>query len=256
MTNYNAIVFFDLDGTLLDANEQVTPEIKTALQELKANHILPVVNTGRPPVHARAIAAEAGIDSFIAMNGMYIVVDEEVVSTTEMDKEDVRALLAEAKTNDGMLVYYSNENIFLSEADENLRHFFHEMPPIQEEVFETAPINMVVLRSFDPATDDAYREKFPMLNFFRNAPFAIDVMIAGADKGFGAEKLVEAINANGVPTYAFGDGENDVHLLQAVTHGIAMGNGIPKVKEVAEFVTTENTNKGIINGLKYFNLIK
>ena len=44
-------------------------------------------------------------------------------------------------------------------------------------------------------------------------------------------------------------------MLQAVTHPVAMGNALPILKEIAEFITTDNTDNGIVNGLKHYGLI-
>lgn len=58
---------------------------------------------------------------------------------------------------------------------------------------------------------------------------------------------------NGIPTYAFGDGINDLALFEACDYGIAMGNAREELKEKATFISTKNTENGIVNGLK--NLI-
>jgi hydroxymethylpyrimidine pyrophosphatase-like HAD family hydrolase len=55
--------------------------------------------------------------------------------------------------------------------------------------------------------------------------------------------------------YAFGDGLNDIEMLKAVGTGVAMGNGVPEAKEVADYITTDVSEDGIWNGLKKLNLI-
>jgi Cof subfamily protein (haloacid dehalogenase superfamily) len=254
MENLKGIAFFDLDGTLLDASGQVTQEIKDAMLELKANHILPVIATGRPPAGIEAVAREAGIDSFIAMNGMYIQVEGKVVYTETIAPDLIDDLLSFTRQQGGEMIQYSHEAIYQTKALD-LSQFYLFNLEVDEKAHQKLPINMVIVESSKPETDHLFREQFPELNFFRNAPLAIDVVKAGIDKGTGTVKLAQAIGARDVPTYAFGDGENDFHMFQEVTHAIAMGNGIPAVKEIAEFVTTENTNHGIVNGLKHFGLI-
>jgi Cof subfamily protein (haloacid dehalogenase superfamily) len=188
------------------------------------------------------------------MNGMYIQVEGKVVFTDTIDGHLVHRLLDFTRDRGGEMVQYSFEEIYLS--NEGGLGVHYTIPPkINERAYEKYPINMLIVESSTPETDDEFREQFPELNFFRNAPFAIDVLPIGVDKGTGTVRLAEAIDAGSVPTYAFGDGENDVHMLQEVTHAVAMGNGIPSVKEIAEFVTTANTDHGIVNGLKYFGLI-
>ncbi|MGG5317999.1 hypothetical protein IGI49_004898 [Enterococcus sp. AZ071] len=58
-----------------------------------------------------------------------------------------------------------------------------------------------------------------------------------------------------VPTYAFGDGNNDLPMFEAVDYRIAMGNGTDKIKKAADFVTKSNEDGGIIHGLHHLNLI-
>ncbi|MCZ3011402.1 HAD hydrolase family protein, partial [Acinetobacter baumannii] len=58
-----------------------------------------------------------------------------------------------------------------------------------------------------------------------------------------------------VPTYAFGDGPNDLEMFQVADYSVAMGNGIAALKERASFISASNIDGGIVKGLDYFNLI-
>ena len=57
-------------------------------------------------------------------------------------------------------------------------------------------------------------------------------------------------------TMAFGDGSNDVGMLRAAGIGVAMGNAYEKVKAAADYITTSDTDHGIVNALRHFGLIK
>jgi hydroxymethylpyrimidine pyrophosphatase-like HAD family hydrolase len=54
---------------------------------------------------------------------------------------------------------------------------------------------------------------------------------------------------------AFGDGENDIEMLEYAAIGIAMGNAGDKVKKVAEYITNDVDNDGIVSALEHYNLI-
>ena len=54
---------------------------------------------------------------------------------------------------------------------------------------------------------------------------------------------------------AFGDGDNDADMLEFAQIGVAMGNGSPKAKEAAGYVTTDIDDDGIANALKHFHLL-
>ena len=54
---------------------------------------------------------------------------------------------------------------------------------------------------------------------------------------------------------AFGDGGNDITMLQHVAVGVAMGNANPEVKEIADYITDDVDSDGIWNALKHFGVI-
>jgi len=83
----------------------------------------------------------------------------------------------------------------------------------------------------------------------------VDVFNHGGSKAFGIQKLLENKNFLDVPTYAFGDGLNDIEMFQLVDHPIAMGNCVEPLKALAEFITDDNNNDGIAKGLNKFGLI-
>ncbi|WP_106497768.1 HAD hydrolase family protein [Lentibacillus sp. Marseille-P4043] len=56
-------------------------------------------------------------------------------------------------------------------------------------------------------------------------------------------------------TFAFGDGLNDIEMLTEVGTGIAMGNGVSELKKVADYVTVDVDENGIVKGLQQFGLL-
>lgn len=56
-------------------------------------------------------------------------------------------------------------------------------------------------------------------------------------------------------TIAFGDGRNDIEMLETAGLGIAMGNAVDEAKAVADYVTARIEDDGIQKALKKFKLI-
>ena len=54
----------------------------------------------------------------------------------------------------------------------------------------------------------------------------------------------------------FGDGSNDISMLKAVGHGIAMGNSVEELKECAEFITKNIGDDGVAYALKEYGFIE
>ncbi|MCK1234431.1 Cof-type HAD-IIB family hydrolase [Streptococcus uberis] len=256
---YKGIVFFDLDGTLLNATSQVSPENRKALDQLKANGYLPVIATGRSVEELDNVLEESGIQSVAMLNGMVVEVDGTIISTQTIDKEDIQKTLELARSLGESIAFYTPEELVLADLSDGLKkHFdyFHgPLPRIDDSYYLTQDVNMILVGGSNKENDHLYQEAVPNLRFLRNSPFSIDVVKKGFHKGTGVQIIKDYLGLEDIPTYGFGDGGNDLDLLKAVDHPVAMENAIPELKALAEFITHKNTEDGIIFGLKHYGLI-
>lgn len=60
---------------------------------------------------------------------------------------------------------------------------------------------------------------------------------------------------HGKNTIVFGDSNNDLSMFEYAATKVAMGNASPKIKELADYVTTDMFHYGIRNGLEHLGLI-
>ena len=81
-----------------------------------------------------------------------------------------------------------------------------------------------------------------------------DVTVIGADKGDAVRGVAAALGVDIADTYAFGDGINDLSMIRAAGHGVAMGNAVDEVKAAAEYVTADIDKDGVALGLAHFGL--
>lgn len=254
-----AITFFDLDGTLLNEHSQITPAIAEAMAQLKRNNVLPVIATGRTNPEIEEISQQSGISSLITMNGQYIQVEGAEVYSDIIATPVIERMLAATKANGHQLGFYNHRKIRVTGHTENLiaaYEFIHSpVPIIDEDFYLKEPINMLLVLSEKGPEDEKYLQDFPELRFFRNGPHSIDTIAHDGSKGHGVKKLLEVMGYEDVPTYGFGDGPNDLDLLNACDVKIAMGNAQPQLKALADFVTKENTQGGIIHALQEFKLL-
>ena len=86
-------------------------------------------------------------------------------------------------------------------------------------------------------------------------PDAMDIIPATGGKGIGTKKILEHFGFSADEAMAFGDGGNDKDMLETVGCGIAMGNAVESVKQVANYVTKPVSEDGVYWALKHFNLI-
>ncbi|KHD45191.1 Cof-type HAD-IIB family hydrolase [Streptococcus hongkongensis] len=257
--NYKGIVFFDLDGTLLDATSHVSMDNRKALDQLRTNGYLPVIATGRSVLELENILEESGISSVVMLNGMVVQVEGQIIFKETIDKSDIEKTLKIANELGENIAYYTPDELVLAGLSEGLRgHFayFHSLlPRIDKDYFKEEDVNMLLVGGSDKNNDHFYHGGVPNLKFLRNSPFSIDVVKKGYNKGTGVALIKKALQSEHIPTYGFGDGGNDLDLLAAVDHPVAMENAIPELKELAEFTTHKNTEDGIRFGLKHYGLI-
>ena len=252
------LVFFDLDGTLLNKTGQVDLEVIEAIQQLKDNGYEPLLATGRSPIEISEVIRSTNIHSGVFMNGQVVIFKGERLIHHKIPTKTIEKLLQFAKENGHGITCYNVDAFKIIEtvpfAKEAYEYIHTPTPDIVPTFYKEEAINMLLLLSRDN-NDEAYQQAFPELRFIRNFPYALDVITAGNSKATGIRALIHTLNTDSITTYAFGDGANDLEMFQEVDIAIAMGNAIPLIKEKANYVSVDHDKGGVIQGLKYFHLI-
>lgn len=91
-------------------------------------------------------------------------------------------------------------------------------------------------------------------DIFKCDPDWIEVMPKGVNKANAILRIAEENNITKDEIMAFGDAENDLEMFAAVKYGIAMGNGLDCLKEIAYEVCDDNDNQGIAKTLDKYVL--
>jgi hypothetical protein len=84
----------------------------------------------------------------------------------------------------------------------------------------------------------------------KSLPHFLEFAQAGVTKGAGLDFLSEHLGFSRERTIAFGDGENDVELVQWPAYGIAMANAHPRVKAVASWEAPSAEDEGVAQVLE------
>ncbi|CAM4438538.1 hypothetical protein FHS16_001574 [Paenibacillus endophyticus] len=254
------LIFFDIDGTLVDHEKKIPPSTKDAIEQLQsAGHEL-VIATGRGPFMLKSVSEELKIESYVSFNGSYAVYNGEVVYSHPIDPARIVELTKLSLENNHPLVYMTPEGMRSSthqtaypyEADEGLRK---RLPPLEPDYHIDKSIYQCLLYCKEE-DEGCYKEGFAELGFIRWHRFGSDVLPPGGSKAIGIQALVEKSGFKSEDIYAFGDGINDLEMLQHVHHSVAMGNAPDEVKQAARYVTKDVTEDGIMYGLRMLGLLK
>ena len=98
MRNHIKIIFFDIDGTLIDMERKVISErtVET-LRRLQQNGIKICVATGRPPISLPDFHG-ARFDAFLTFNGSFCYTEDKVISTARYRSRQPNGCLPMEKT--------------------------------------------------------------------------------------------------------------------------------------------------------------
>lgn len=260
---YKAVTVFDLDNTLLNDDKDIFPENITALTQLRQNNILPVIATGRDRFEVQDVVTSGHFDAIVSANGADINYREMQLAEDAISPNNLKVIAEWAKRNDTCIAFSNHEGIAINRINElvrtNYTRIHRDTPTIDPTYYSGRSITKgLVFLGQDAsglALEEDLRQRFADLTFYRDSDVCMDIVAKGTTKAVGVRHLIQDLNLTSIPIYAFGDGHNDIAMLEAATVGVAMGNADADVQAHANYVTDKYNQGGIVNALKHFELI-
>lgn len=255
-----SVVFFDIDGTLLDHDKQLPETTKEAVHQLKADGHIVAIATGRAPFMYANLREELGIDTYISYNGSFVVVEGEVVFTRPLDIPSLERLTAVGVERNHPVVYMDDQDMFANVTDhdyikESISTLkLNHLPGFDPNYYQERDIYQSLLFCTE-GEEGFYENQYPEFDFIRWHPLSVDILPKGGSKAYGIRQVLNKLQIADEAVYAFGDGLNDIEMLETITNSVAMGNAAAQVKSAAKYVTTSVDEDGILNGLQLVGLI-
>lgn len=278
MKNNIRMIGFDLDGTLLTDKKELLPyTIEILRQAAKQGiEILPV--TGRPLCGLPKMVKElAGLRYAITANGARILdlKDGIVLREQLVDTKTAEQILEILGKYDTLREIYYDGTGYAKRAELEKIHQFFEEGPMAEYVRTTRqPVEDLMEKFYkeNRAVDKVQgvfadlEERKKALNEIKQLKGVtvtgalknnIEVNAAGVNKGDALLWLADYLGIAAQETMAFGDGDNDIALLEKAGTGVAMKNGREEVKDVADVVTERlNDEEGVAQFIEKYVLKK
>lgn len=243
------IIFFDIDGTLIDMEKKcISPRMLETLIRLKEKGILLCLATGRTPI---CLPSFDGVefDAFLTFNGSYCFNREETIFSRPIPPEDVQTLLHNAASLGRPVAVATKDRLEANGTDEDLVMYysFAGFTPHIAEDFEEVAAGAVyqVMLGCREAEYPALLKDTRGVKIAAWWDRAVDVIPMEGGKGSGIREILAYFGLDKTQALAFGDGNNDIEMLQAVGTGIAMGNASAQLKAVADQICGHVANDGI-----------
>lgn len=243
------IIFFDIDGTLIDMTKKaISDKTVETLLRLKENGVKICIATGRAPGSVPKFDG-VDFDAFLTFNGSYCFNSSDVILSTPIPKVDVEKMIENATRINRPVSIDGKDRVVANGTDKDLSDYFgfaKQETPVSDDFDEV--LKGEIYQMMMGGRKDEYDD---ILKDVENARItawwdrAVDIIPANGGKGKGIEAILEYYGIDRSESMAFGDGGNDIEMLQTVGTGVAMGNALDNVKAIADEICGTSADDGI-----------
>ncbi|ACZ42354.1 Cof-like hydrolase [Thermobaculum terrenum ATCC BAA-798] len=272
------MIALDLDGTLLDSHGRVRPRVKEAVRKAIDLGVIVTIATGRRLHFAQKIAEEIGIDVPLVLHGGTLIQDS---ATGEVIYEDVMSpslvreavelvvnyghqpvLFVSPSAGGGLLAGPPEKDSVLASQYLNSQRNIKRLP--YEDLANAEHVLSVwVIEDHDvlgPLYEAMVKRPYYKVLLWEPEPdkpdtgYLLDILNVGASKAKALRHLAASYGISMDEVMAIGDQINDLEMMEAAGLGVAMGNAISPVRELANAVVSSNDEDGVAEAIERFVL--
>lgn len=260
------MIFFDIDGTLIDMDRNIrtlTTDMVATLDQTKANGHDVFLATGRTKCFIIDEVMAYPFSGYVTCNGGYVEYQGQAVFKAIVPAEAIKATEDYCQQRQASYYFEGKDEIYVKDNNDPIHlRFCHKwgmkvetcVDDYDVEKIETY-IGMIVVEDLEdiPSMVEALSPYFDIQRHQTDNSF--DLTLRGVSKALGIRELVKRLEHDPQDTVAFGDGRNDIEMLEEVGLGIAMGNAVIEAKDAANYITDSIENQGIKKALEKFGMI-
>lgn len=256
--------FFDIDGTLVGFRQKfLSDQVLADLKALRERGVRIFLSTGRAlqDLERTGMLRGLGFDGYITINGQFCCDGDSVpYRDRPIDLEDMRGAYQILLDNPSIpALLEGNGESWLTQINDRVREiyqFLHtELYPVcaleqllSGKVYQFVPF-------VTPGEEGPFIDAMPGCTYTRWHPKGIDIMPRDGGKGVGVRMTMERYGLAADEIMAFGDGENDMAMLELAGISVAMGNATEPVKAMSDYVTASVDEDGVSQALRHFGLL-
>jgi hypothetical protein len=256
----------DIDDTLLDSNGKISPGTKSALAKAAERGVIITLATGRMFASAAAVAEELGLDvPLITYQGSLIkhAGSGQVLYERHLPSDAAQRIFEYCEEAGLHLQAYVNDRLYVREDNEKTRLYcsISKIPFTVEPDFASLiklPQTKLLIID-DPDMLDPILEHFA--NLFgrdvvvtKSKPNFLEFTHPEGTKGHALRHLATHYGFTVDKTIAIGDSWNDRDMIETAGLGVAMGNAVPSLKQIAGYVAPTNDEEGVRHVIERFLL--
>ena len=267
------LIISDIDGTILDNQHQVDPELKDIIPLLNREQIPFVLASARSPLGMEPIARELGLgdNPLACYNGALVIKGDpqayETIIEHPLDKKEIRTFLelVKAEFPSVSINLYSGKDWVADRLDKWVQieaAITGEQPTIQNVLMPVLdvliPIHKLLLIDEAPVIQKLH-DYLQTLDFSKTAFYLskdnyMEVTAKHVSKEQALYELAQHYQVPLEEVMTVGDNFNDLPMLRLAGLGVAMDNAPEAVKNEAKAVTKSNNEHGVADAIKEYVL--
>lgn len=262
------LLFTDLDGTLLNNNSRVSSGTKDFLDEFLAAGNKLILNSGRPLGSVLEVKNDAGLNHpgilLICSNGtlVYDCDSRRPILEKRLPLKYIPYLQEQARKYDLHIQTYRDDAVVSPADDEEIRFYRRRIhlplivSPDLADALDKPPFKMLAISLHDFDKLEAFRKgiadwaEHKIQSIYSNDIY-LELFDWNAGKGNAVRFVCDYFGVPLTDSYAAGDADNDISMLEAAGTGIAMANATDKVKKSADVITDlDNDRDGLADMMR------
>lgn len=258
------IVLFDIDGTLLECingKTQLSQITKQALMKLKENGYYIMIASGRPYCYLPKEIRDFDFDGYILDDGAHVIFNQhEWLHPIAEDK--LKPLFQQALEKEMTVVGYAEKYAYAYHDDGSLLQYartFMLDESLVKYVDTISELNKPFLKLHIQCRNELDFQQF-ILNdqdFYcanDTQHYLKEIYSRQYTKATAFNEILTKLNIARENSYFFGDGFNDIQMMDAVGHAIAMANAHDDVKKHADYVCQSVLEDGVAQFILHSNI--
>ena len=257
-SDMHGLLSFDMDGTLLDDTKIITPATRIALEDALKRGYAFTISTGRPLTSILRLTDSLDLRKYnpliSAFNGGCIYdLNKGKIIYSEILSPDVASGIRKIVRKYGLHFHTYTEREVISERDTEEVRFYSNYVKMEYRVCEDvlkeepAPYKLIIMHLTDRNILEKVKEEIlsryenSVQSIFSNNMF-LEIIPKTSGKDVALRKMCELLNIPFEHSYAFADQDNDITMLRAAAHGVALVNGSRGAKKAADYITFKDNN--------------
>lgn len=251
-------LFFDIDGTLVAGGYgrgYVPESAAQALEKLRtAGHFL-CICTGRSEAMASGYMHRLGFENMVSDGGYGITLGGKLLGIRPLPKEKILRLIDECERKGFPWGIQPDNSVTRLVPDERFEAATHDVYMKTAVQPGLDPWSFEAIYKMYIACLPGQEEQFTALGDLPWGRYHREyIFVEPSDKAYGISRVMEQLNADPADAVVFGDSRNDLSMFRGPWTKVAMGNAIPELKELADFVTADVADDGIYKACEALHL--